>query len=94
MIIQAVALVFLTMAALDAQPKHEKDPVAEIFQGTPAAPILATAEQRMYRTRIRNGVANGAGVWTGNGGAMARQPGPNFARRFSSSVRVAARTVS
>ena len=52
-------LLALNTSSLEAQnagsPRFEDYPVVEIFKGIPAAPILATAEQRMYRTRIRNG---------------------------------------
>ena len=58
---RAAGLLLLTITTVTAQPKFEDYPVIEVFRGTPAAPILATAEQRMYRTRIRNGVAAGAG---------------------------------
>jgi len=56
-------------------PRFEDYPVSGIFAGKPAAPIPATAEQRLYRTRIREGVALGMGV--GRDGID--QPGPNFA---------------
>src|SRR5580698_9896389 len=51
------------MLAQDAgTPRFEDYPVKQFFTGTPAPPILATPEQRMYRTRIRNGVLRGEGV--------------------------------
>ena len=43
-------------------PRFEDYPVTETFTGTPAAPILDTSEQRMFRTRIRNGALKGEGV--------------------------------
>jgi len=59
-------------------PRFEDYPVTKIFDGTPAAPILATAEERLFRTRIREGVAKGLGV-TRDG---QEQPGPNFAGHY------------
>ncbi len=79
---RAAGLLLLTMMAVTAQPKFEDYPVTEVFKGTPAPPILTTAEQRMYRTRIRNGVATGAGVWTGSSGKPITERGPNFAGHF------------
>jgi len=70
----------LAMGIFQAQqlPKFEDYPVKEIFTGTPAAPILATPQQRLYRTRIREGVSKGAGVWRDG----QEQPGPNFAGHY------------
>ena len=45
-------------------PRFEEYRATEIFKGQPAAPVLTTSEQRMFRTRIREGVRNGRGVWT------------------------------
>jgi len=59
-------------------PRFEDYPVAKIFAGTPAAPILETGEQRMFRSRIRGGVATGANVWRDG----QEQPGPNFAGHY------------
>jgi hypothetical protein len=59
-------------------PRFEDYPVAEIFKGTPAAPQIVTPEARTYRTRIREGVANGAGVLRDG----KEQPGPNFAGHY------------
>jgi hypothetical protein len=50
--------VFVSSAQDPRQPPRFEDyPVAKIFSGTPAAPVLDTAEARMFRTRIRDGVA-------------------------------------
>jgi hypothetical protein len=46
-----------------ANPRFEDFAVAQTFKGAPSTPILATSEQRRYRTRIRNGVLKGDGVW-------------------------------
>ena len=68
--------------ATPSLPRFEDYPVAEIFKGTPAAPILATPQQREYRTRIRNGVSMGDGVWYGSWRDPIRKPGPNFAGHY------------
>jgi hypothetical protein len=47
-------------------PRFEDYTVPEMFTGTPAAPIFSTLESSQFRTRIRNGVATGAGVWNGS----------------------------
>ena len=44
--------------------------------------MLATPEQRLYRTRIRNGVSIGSDVWTGNLDNQVGRKGPNFAGHF------------
>jgi hypothetical protein len=80
---RAAARIFPTLLAIStvsAQqiPKFEDYPVTKIFTGTPAAPILATPQQRLYRTRIREGVSKGEGVWRDG----QEQPGPNFAGHY------------
>ena len=86
-----VALV-LNTSPIQAQkadtPRFEDYPVTEMFTGMPAAPILATPEQRMYRTRIRNGVLKGEGVVADSESLKPlTKPGTNFAGlRFHNSV--------
>jgi hypothetical protein len=63
-------------------PRFEDYPVREAFTGKPAAPILATGEQRMYSTRIRNGVSRGTDVWIGSYKNPVKSEGPNFAGRY------------
>jgi hypothetical protein len=63
---------------IENAPRFEDYSVAEIFQGTPAAPLLITPGERLYRTRIRNGVSKGDGVEREG----KEQPGPNFAGHF------------
>ena len=63
-------------------PRFEDYMVTEMFTGTPAPPILATPEQRMYRTRIRNGVSTGADVWIGSYKNPIKGKGPNFAGHY------------
>ena len=59
-------------------PRFEDYPVPEIFKGTPTPPIIATPQQRLFRTRIREGVAKGDGVMRDG----KEQPGPNFAGHY------------
>jgi hypothetical protein len=63
-------------------PKFDDYHLTEIFSGQPAAPILATPEERNYRTRISDGVARGRGVWTGSWKDAKEKPGPNFAGHY------------
>jgi hypothetical protein len=56
-------------------PRFEDYPITEVFRGTPAAPVLATPQQRLFRTMIRTG---GQGAY-GDGKA---EPGPNFAGHY------------
>ena len=61
-------------------PKFEDYPAKEVFNGSPHPPILVTREQRRFRTRIREGVEKGWGVWiNGEWGKEQNRPGPNFA---------------
>src|ERR1035438_5845146 len=57
------------------QPRFEDYPATQIYKGKPAPPKIVTAEQRMYRTRIREGVEKGWGVLRDG----KERPGPNFA---------------
>jgi hypothetical protein len=80
-----VVLWFGLVAALaqDAgTPRFEDYPTKAVFTGTPAAPILVSADQRMYRTRIRNGVSTGSDVWIGSYKNPIKAKGPNFAGHF------------
>ena len=64
-------------------PRFEDYPITEVFQGKPHRPILKTPEQRRYRTRIRQGVEKGWGVWiNGEWGKEQNRPGPNFAGHY------------
>ena len=40
-------------------PKFEQFKVADVYKGKPAAPVLRTARDREFRTRIREGAAKG-----------------------------------
>lgn len=91
-IVRCAALLISTIAALQIVhsqgpakrlPRFEDYPVREVFTRTPHPPILATPQQRMFRTRIREGVENGWGVWIN--GQLAKEqnrPGPNFAGHY------------
>ena len=59
-------------------PRFEDYPVTEIFKGTPAAPKIVRLNERRYRTRIREGVSKGWGVFRDG----KEQPGPNFAGHY------------
>lgn len=66
-----------------AQLRFEDYPAGQVFQGKPVAPNLDTRAARLYRTRIREGVEKGWGVYddsvTGRG---PERPGPNFAGHY------------
>src|SRR5437868_2812690 len=63
-------------------PRFEDYPVKAIFKGQPANPVLSTPEQRLYRTRIREGAAKGRGVGKGSWKYAEDTPGPNFAGHY------------
>ncbi|HLJ16584.1 MAG TPA: hypothetical protein VKV15_18960 [Bryobacteraceae bacterium] len=64
-------------------PKFEDYPIKEVFNQPPRAPILTTREQHRFRTRIREGVEKGWGVWSnGEWGKEQNKPGPNFAGHY------------
>lgn len=71
-------LLAISIATAQQRPRFEDYPVKEIFTGTPAAPILATPQERLYRARIREGVSKGLGVIRDG----IEQPGPNFAGHY------------
>ena len=74
---RALLLFFVALTAC-AQPRFEDYPVTKVFRGKPASPIFATPEDRLYRTRIREGVEKGWGVIRDG----KDQPGPNFAGHY------------
>jgi hypothetical protein len=64
-------------------PRFEDYPVNEVFDQIPHPPILTTPQQRYFRTRIREGVEKGWGVWSnGEWGKEQNGPGPNFAGHY------------
>lgn len=78
-------VVFLSGLILTAQPRvptYRDYPAPEIFTGVPAAAILASAQQQRFRTRIREGVSNGSGVWNGSWKDPIKSSGPNFAGHY------------
>ncbi len=79
-LVAAAAVMSLAAAAQGPSPlpRFEDYPVNEIFSGPPASPILVTADQRRFRTRIREGVAKGTGVLRDG----KEQPGPSFAGHY------------
>lgn len=58
-------------------PRFEDYPATKVFAGQPVPPKIITASQRRYRTRIREGVERGWGVY--RDGVEQNRPGPNFA---------------
>ncbi len=79
----------IDLQSVDAQinatrlPKFEDFPVREVFDHAPHPPILTTPEQRLFRTRIREGVEKGWGAWiNGEWGKEQNRPGPNFAGHY------------
>lgn len=51
-----------SQAALEAASRHDlfsKHPVEHVFHGKAATPVLATRDERTFRTRIRQGAAKG-----------------------------------
>jgi hypothetical protein len=52
-------LIMVAAAAQEQLPRFEDYRAAEIFKGKPAAPVLRTSDDRMFRTRIRRGAAEG-----------------------------------
>jgi hypothetical protein len=64
-------------------PRFEDYPVSDVFKGAAADPILVTPEQRLYRTRIRQGVSKGRGVWNGSWKDAKERPGVNFAGHYT-----------
>lgn len=64
-------------------PAFEDYPVKDIFKGTPHPPIFTTPEQHRFRTRIREGVEKGWGVWVnGEWSKEQNRAGPNFAGHY------------
>jgi hypothetical protein len=58
-------------------PRFEDFPIKEIFERPPAASVLRRPEQLRFRTRIREGVSKGRGVWTGSRKDAEEWPGQN-----------------
>lgn len=74
---------FVCLTVADGQaparkpPRFEDYPAMGVYKGPPAAPKILTPIQRRYRTRIREGVDKGWGVY--QDGREQNRPGPNFA---------------
>lgn len=69
---QTLTVLLLWAAGLYAQadqalPSFDQFHVAKVFSGKPAPPVLKTRDERMFRTRIREGA----------------QEGPNFAGHYT-----------
>lgn len=63
-------------------PRFEDYPAGQVFKGKPATPKLVTQAARLYRTRIREGVEKGWGVYDGGDGKRNERPGSNFAGHY------------
>jgi hypothetical protein len=74
----AIAISALAQIPSAAPPRFEDYKAPEIFTQTPAAPIIETPLQRMYRTRIREGISKGWGVFRDG----KEHSGPNFAGHY------------
>jgi hypothetical protein len=61
-------------------PRFEDYPGTQVFKGTLAPPNLVTPEENLYRTRIREGVSKGWGVY--QNGKEQLKSGPNFAGHY------------
>ena len=86
-------LAFLTTSILTAQasgpsnvsedaPAFRDYLVGEVFKDVAAEPIFSSAQQRRFRTRIRDGVSKGSGVWNGSWKNPIKSSGPNFAGHY------------
>ncbi len=63
-------------------PKLADYPVKEVFTGQAKQPILTSVVQRAFRSRIRNGVSKGEGVWNGSWDNPTLTAKPNFAGHY------------
>ena len=54
-----LAVLLGCLPAQTAAPAFDQFPITETFNGKPAAPVLKEAEDRAFRTRIREGAAGG-----------------------------------
>lgn len=61
-------------------PSFEDFPSGKLFTGTPASPKLIEPWAKMYRTRIRDGVAKPEGAFRGSDFVASK--GPNFAGHY------------
>jgi hypothetical protein len=64
-------------------PRFEDYPADPAYTTKPAEPVLATAEERRFRTVIRRGVTEGSGMDDGVSGKELAQPRPNFAGHYA-----------
>jgi len=81
-----VSMISAAAQGISPPPKFEDYPASKIYEGKPASPKIESAAARLYRTRIREGVAKGWGVYGGDSEAArqgrAERPGPNFAGHY------------
>ena len=79
-----VLLMVVVMTAFGGErsPRFEDYPFNGIFTGQPVLPIPRTPQERRFRTRIREGVTIGRGVWTGSWKQAKERAAPNFAGHY------------
>lgn len=77
-----IPLLWLAAPVMPAEktPRFEDYPVADVYRGPVASPLLVRPEERLYRTVIRDGVRKGYGVVDEPSGNT--RPGPNFAGHY------------
>lgn len=80
LIASAIGGTICISAQIPKIPRFEDYPVAEMFNGTPAAPRLVEPWSRLYRTRIREGVTKDYGAFRGS--VYLKSKGPNFAGHY------------
>jgi hypothetical protein len=81
-----VSMISAEAQGISSPPKFEDYPVSKIYEGKPASPKIESEAARLYRTRIREGVEKGWGVYGGDSEVYPRgrteRPGPNFAGHY------------
>jgi len=64
-------------------PRFEDYPIAAVFKGKPALPVLETPEELKFKAVIGDGVSKGWGVFDGITGKELQGPRPNFAGHYT-----------
>jgi hypothetical protein len=80
--ITALISVAQTKGSASTSMRFEDYAITQIYSGPAAEPILRTAAEKHFQTRIRKGVSEGAGVWTGSWKSPVNQKGPNYAGHY------------
>jgi hypothetical protein len=82
LLMSVAAISALAQSPSNPKPRFEDFPVKQFYKGKPVQPVLTTTERRRFRTRIREGVSLGRGVWTGSWKDAKEMAGPNFAGHY------------